>query len=162
MLTHWGWDKMAAISQTTLSNVFSWMKILEFWLKFHWSLLTKVQLTIFQHWFRYWLGADQATSHYLNQWWLDYQCIYASFSLNELTHWQLETQVHTQYCNYWCRGAFSTRPSVSTVLMKFSLYWTRCTQEYHIYRECHLKLIKKIMDWFKFKILVAVIMLKTF
>ena len=29
---------MAAISQTTLSNSFSWMKMLEFWLKFHWNL----------------------------------------------------------------------------------------------------------------------------
>ena len=25
-LTHWGWDKMAAISQTTFSNAFSWRK----------------------------------------------------------------------------------------------------------------------------------------
>ena len=34
--------------------------------EFHWSLFTRVQLTIFQHWFRWWLGSDQATSHYLN------------------------------------------------------------------------------------------------
>ena len=32
-LTHWGRDKMAAFSQTTLSNEFSWIKILEFRLK---------------------------------------------------------------------------------------------------------------------------------
>ena len=51
-LTHWGWDKMAAISQTTLSNPFSWMKIFEFRSKFHWSLFLRFQLTIFQHWFR--------------------------------------------------------------------------------------------------------------
>ena len=38
-------------------------------LKFHWSLFPRVQLTIFQHWFRWWLGAVQPTSHYLNQWW---------------------------------------------------------------------------------------------
>ena len=62
--------KMAAISQTTLSNAFSWMKMLEFRLKFHWSLFLSAQLTIFQHWFRWWLGADQSTSYYLNQWWL--------------------------------------------------------------------------------------------
>ena len=47
LLTHWGWDKMAAISQTTLSNAFSWMKILEFRFRFHWSLFPRVQ-----HWFR--------------------------------------------------------------------------------------------------------------
>ena len=50
-LTHWGRDKMAAISQTTLSNAFSWMKMLKFRLNFHWNLLLRVQLTIFQHWF---------------------------------------------------------------------------------------------------------------
>ena len=38
-------------------------------LYFDWSLFLRVQLTIFQHWFRKWLGADQATSHYLNQCW---------------------------------------------------------------------------------------------
>ena len=41
-----------AISQTTFSNAFSWMKILEFRLKFHWRLFLRVQLTIFQQWFR--------------------------------------------------------------------------------------------------------------
>ena len=51
-LTHWGRDKMAAISQTTFSNAFSWMKMYIFRLKFHWSLCPRVQLTIFQHWFR--------------------------------------------------------------------------------------------------------------
>ena len=50
-LTHWGRDKMAAISQTTFSNAFSWMKMYEFRLKFHWSLFVRVQLTIYQHWF---------------------------------------------------------------------------------------------------------------
>ena len=51
-LTHWGRDKMATISQTTLSNAFSWMKIYKFWLRFHLSLFQRVQLTIFQPWFR--------------------------------------------------------------------------------------------------------------
>ena len=51
-LTHWSRDKMDAISQTTLSNAFSWMKMLEFRLTFHWSLFRRVELTISQHWFR--------------------------------------------------------------------------------------------------------------
>ena len=50
--THWGRDKMAAVAQTTLSNAFSWMKISEFRLRFHWSLFLREQLTIIQHWFR--------------------------------------------------------------------------------------------------------------
>ena len=51
-LTHWGRDKIDAILQTTFSNAISWMKMFEFQLNFHWSLFLKVQLTIFQHWFR--------------------------------------------------------------------------------------------------------------
>ena len=46
-LTHWGRDKMAAVSQIMFSNAFSWMKMFEFRLKFHWSLFLRVQLTIF-------------------------------------------------------------------------------------------------------------------
>ena len=85
-LTHWGWDKMANIFQTTFSNAFSWMKTYEFLLKFHWSLFLRVQLTKFQQWFRKWLGADQATSHYMDQWWLVYWRIYAPLSLIELRY----------------------------------------------------------------------------
>ena len=79
---------MAAIFQTTFSNAFSLVKMYEFRLIFHWGLFPMVQLTIFQHWFRKWLGAGQATSHYLNQWWLVCWRIYASLGLNELMgHW---------------------------------------------------------------------------
>ena len=52
VLTHWSRDKMAAVWPTTFSNVFYWMKMKECRLKFHWSMLLRVQLTIFQHWFR--------------------------------------------------------------------------------------------------------------
>ena len=52
MLTLWGQDKTDATSQKTFSSAFSWMKMFEFWLKFHWSLFLRAQLTIFQHWFR--------------------------------------------------------------------------------------------------------------
>ena len=76
---------MAAVSQAMFSNAFSGIKMYEFRLKFHRGLLLRFQLTIFQHWFRYWLGAVQATSHYLNQWWLVYWRIYVSLGLNELT-----------------------------------------------------------------------------
>ena len=66
LLTHWGRDKMVAIFQTAFSNEFSWTKMYEF----HQSLFPRFQLTIIQHWFRQCLGAGQATSHCLNQWWL--------------------------------------------------------------------------------------------
>ena len=52
VLTHLKLDKMAAISQTTYSNAFSWMKMLEFRFNFNWIFFLRVQLTIDQHWFR--------------------------------------------------------------------------------------------------------------
>ena len=83
-LTDWGQNETDAISQTTFSSAISWMKMYWFLFKFYWSLFPRVQLTIFQHWFRY-----------LNQWWLVYWCIYAFIGLNELIeyclrlfHWQ--------------------------------------------------------------------------
>ena len=51
-LIHWGRDKMAAISQTTFPNAFSWMKMYGFRLRFHCSLFQRFELTILQHWFR--------------------------------------------------------------------------------------------------------------
>ena len=66
---HFPLDKIATISQMIFSYSFSWMKNFVFWLKFHWSLFPRVQLTISQHLFRQCLGAGQATSHCLNQCW---------------------------------------------------------------------------------------------
>ena len=41
-----------------------------YWLSnnIHLNLFLMVQLTICKHWFRWWLGAKEATSHYLIQW----------------------------------------------------------------------------------------------
>ena len=78
---------MAAILQTTVWNAFSWMKINKFLFKFHWISFLRVQLTIFQHSFRWWLGTDQATSHYLNKWGLHYRRIYASLGLMTQKWW---------------------------------------------------------------------------
>ena len=51
-ITHWGRDKIDAISQTTFSSAYSWMKMFEFQLIFHWSFFLRVQLSIFKYWFR--------------------------------------------------------------------------------------------------------------
>ena len=63
------WTKWPPIWQTTFSNEFSWLKMIESQFKFHWYLFPGAQLTISQHWLGRWLCAKQATSHYLNQWW---------------------------------------------------------------------------------------------
>ena len=95
-LTHWGREKMDAISQNIFSRAFSSMKIVVFWSKFHWNLFARIQLTIIRHWFRWWPGADQATSHYLNQWWLIYRRIYA-LGLNELSKLTISKDIPN-----WC------------------------------------------------------------
>ena len=46
LLTHWGRDQIDAISQTTLSNALSRIKMNEFHLGFHWSLFLRFELTI--------------------------------------------------------------------------------------------------------------------
>ena len=82
-LRHWGQDTIAAIFETFL-NAFPWMKMYKLRLRFHWLWFQRVQSTIFHHWFRWGLGAGQATSHYLNHWWFVYRCIYVSLGFNEL------------------------------------------------------------------------------
>ena len=45
LLTHCGRDRMVDILRTTFSNAFSWMKIYEFRLKFHYSFFLRFKLT---------------------------------------------------------------------------------------------------------------------
>ena len=51
--------------QTTFSDTFTLLK----WYKIHQRLFLRLQLTSSQHCFVWWLGARQATNHYLDQWW---------------------------------------------------------------------------------------------
>ena len=91
-LTHWGQDEINNKSQTTFSNTMSSMKMFEFRSKFYQNFVPKSPINnIFHHWFRWRFGAVQATSHYLNQWWLVYWRIYASLGLNELKHQDIST-----------------------------------------------------------------------
>ena len=59
-LSHLSLDKTAAILPRTFLNAFPWMESFVFWFEFHWRLFPKVQLTISHHWYRKWLGAEQA------------------------------------------------------------------------------------------------------
>ena len=83
----------------------------EFCLGFHWNLLLRFKWTIFHHWFRKWLGADQATSHYLNQWWLIYWRIYTSLGLNELTGYQI--YIHGSDSNLTATSGFSSQRTIN-------------------------------------------------
>ena len=88
-LTYWGRDKMPDILQTTFSNAFSSMKMLEPLLKFHWNLFPGVQLTISHHWFRYGLVPVRRQAIIWTNDGLVHWRIYASLGLNELiAKWQ--------------------------------------------------------------------------
>ena len=110
VLTFWGRDKMAAISQTTFSNAFSWMKMQEFRLRFNWNMFERFEVTNFQHWFSQCFGATQVTSHYLNQWWLFSWRIHASLGLDELMLLPHRLHHHLVVTNVWCscRGCIRT------------------------------------------------------
>ena len=85
--SHWCRDKMVAISQTTFTNAFSWIKSYEFRLRFHWSVFLRFWLAMLQHWFRWWLGPDLGTSYYPDQCFLVYWRIYRSLGLNKLINY---------------------------------------------------------------------------
>ena len=68
-------------------DIFKWMFLNEnVWISIKSSLkfVPKGPINKIQHWFRWWLGAVQATNHYLKQCWLVFRRIYASLGLNEL------------------------------------------------------------------------------
>ena len=73
---------------------------------------------IFQHRLRYWLGADQATSPYLNQWWLVYWYIYTSLGLSEWTHWDLNKMVATLQMTF-----FMTSSWIAVIIYWLDSYW---------------------------------------
>ena len=91
-------------------------KIVVFWLKFH--LLSKFRFAIFQHWFRF--GAEQATSHYLNQWWPSlrtHECITWPELINTI-----DARVRIQYIPR----------NMHTVLLCFALLWL-CNRSWWIH-----------------------------
>ena len=76
MLIHLPLHKMAAISQTTFSNTFLWMKVFVFLSIFHLSLFLRVTLITFQHWFRLIIWTNDDTVQ---------RPIYAALGGDELT-----------------------------------------------------------------------------
>ena len=97
-LIHWGQKIYPFFSDDIFKYIFLnenvWISI-KIWCSFR-----VIQLTSFQHWFRYWLSADQATRHYLKQWWLVYWRICASLGLNELKkYWsRIKSIYHIEIC----------------------------------------------------------------
>ena len=140
-LTHW--DKMAAISQTAFWNTFWWMKKYKFQLIFHGRLFLRVKLTIFHQWFRWWLGADQATSHYLNQWWLVYWFMRQWASMTMSWH-HIESDKTTSIYKKWKWSLVKINilwPLLTPVSLKHNIIWHRKSKcSWHLQqRKCHLR-----------------------
>ena len=95
-------------------------------LRFYWSLFPRVKLTVFQHWFRLWLGADQATSHYLNQGWKVHWRIHTSLDLNDLklhnTHNLKWNDTFYSFPKQWCIVYFMEIYMIYIHISYFSQY----------------------------------------
>ena len=130
--THWGRGKWPPYYrrhfQIHFLNENVWILI-----KISLKFVPRSPLTIFHHWFRKWLGADQATSHYLNQWVLVYRRIYASLGLNELTFKYIANRTECQPSNdayrmlKWMKKYVWLRLDDSRVI-KYIMVWNICVE----------------------------------
>ena len=95
-----GRDRTSALLQTIYSKWFSgiyyiWVHIYIYIVsgfKFYCNVLPKLKLKIIHHWFRSWLGTDQALGHYLYQLWLCKLTQHirhtATMSFKDTSHWE--------------------------------------------------------------------------
>ena len=65
----WSWLFSSWLALTSFWNEVSWMAAVLFSSKCYRNCVVWFQLAISQRWFRWWLGAEHATRHCLNQWW---------------------------------------------------------------------------------------------
>ena len=129
--THWGWDKTVAISKTTFSNAIFWVKfiILLFeTLKY----VPRVQLSMCQYWFRWWLSAEPVTSHYLNQWCLSL-LMYICTTQPQWVKWLWPS--HTMW---WHRSESTLAQAMACCIRVPSHYLNQC---WIIIKGIHLKAI---------------------
>ena len=100
-----------------------------FWfpMKFHRNMFHMVQLTIWQHWFRWWLGAEQASSHYLKQCW----CVLLTLIFATRPQWVnglmngTDNRACQPYLYMSCRQYISW--NMRAVLLYFVLFGVNCS-----------------------------------
>ena len=132
------WDKLIPHGQngrhftrSIFTCIFMNVKF-SFWFKFQWSLLLRFQLTISEHWFRRWLGAEQPPNHYLNQCW---PCPLTYLSRTKgrraskhFTALQWRPNGHDNFSNHHASRSF-TQPFIQTQIkenIKAPCYWPLC------------------------------------
>ena len=118
-LRHWCRDPLAAISELTFSNVFLKQNSRNS-IKVSMKLVPKGLNNNIQHWFRWWLGAGHATSHYLNQWWSVYRRIYASLGFYVLKYWTIFPCLLNMYINFYITPI--NQVCLDTISIKFSRF----------------------------------------
>ena len=99
-------------------------KCMNFDQDFSWNVFLMFELSIFPHWFRSWLGTDQATTHYLNQWWLEYRRIYASLGLNEVINMKYGNIRHLSQC--WLHTKLTKTSKVVFAVLSSSWRYPVC------------------------------------
>ena len=80
-----------------------------------------VQLTINQHWFRKWLGAEEATSHSLDQWWpssLTHICGTEGRWVND---WLL-----VKSCSTWCHPSVTMENDDQHIRLNNGSFYASC------------------------------------
>ena len=134
------------------------------------NLFLRLKLTIFQHWFRWWLDVDQATSHYLRQWWsslLTHICVTRSQwvvsdwfvidsdnGLSPGRSWVIRWTNATLFsvrrsatnCTLYLKGLFSTQYNTfedTVSIMAFFVHILMCQQRFDN-RLTHTKLMSLI------------------
>ena len=112
------------------------------------SLFLEFQLTINQHWFRWWLGAKQATSHYLKQCWLRTMPL-QSFPRAQWVNPLFKTH-QSRLCFIWEYNVEDTQqtlisiyiywPNVSPIILYFTpttIQWSIKTENCQQYVDTH-------------------------
>ena len=117
-LTHWGREKIAAISQMTFSNDISWVEMYEFRLIFHWILLLMSEFIIPQHRLKWCLGADQNLAFFQN--WNKNEIFFANFDKNHEGFFLKLKKKSFFFCKFWRK----TRTGWQAIIWNNDNYFT--------------------------------------
>ena len=129
---------MAAIFQTTFSNALSWMKMCWFRLIFHWSLFTRVKLTIFQQcrdadlmWLHWNSITTPQWSHVRLRYTVSFVCpVWPAFISCQYLPCYMGCRIYT-YCTYMYRHILCHTESTGFILCICGTKISRILSKYH-------------------------------
>ena len=101
----------------------------------------RVQLTMSQHWFRWWLGAEQATSYDLNQLWPSLLTLICITWTQWVTHWGENKMADV------LQMAFSNAFTWMKIFMKFFLTLVQSMAEVDTKVDCIFQNNRKNLPW---------------